>query len=293
MIKLEDVSKQYGRKEVNQDITCHIEANTITGLIGRNGAGKTTLLKMIAGFKRPTKGHISVFQENPFNNLTASQNSIFVDEYLALPASLMIEEIVEFSASFYPNFDLKLAHNLLNYFDIPIKSRQPVLSKGQRSTLHFIIGLAARCPLTIFDEPTSGMDSTVRHDVYRALLKDYIRFPRTVILSSHQIQEIEHLLEDVLMLDHGKLVVHASVDELRDYALKISGDALLVQKAVESAEVIYKENLGNNELAVVIKKTDDFQLTNPNLSQELVPIHDLLTYMTKGRKGGIDDVFHK
>ena len=288
-----DVSKNYLHHRANEDVSFSVKENTITGVIGRNGAGKTTLLKMIAGYLRPTSGDITVFQKQPYNSLTVSYNRIFVDDQMVFPASFNLTNIIDMCQDFYPNFDRKFAYNLIDYFELPLKRTQYQLSKGQKSSLHFIVGLAARCPLTIFDEPTTGMDSTVRKDFYRVLLKDYITHPRTILLSSHQIQEIEHLLEDVLILDHGKLLMHESIDDLRAYALKVSGDAHLVKKVTAERDIIYEERIGNNELNVIIKNDGSFQTDDDRISTEGLPVHELLSYVTKKRKGGIDDVFHK
>jgi len=125
---------------------------------------------------RPTAGQVRVFGLDPFNSLKVSANLIFVDESMAFPP-FSLREILDEASKFYANWDKPLADGLFEYFALNPKQRHPNLSKGMKSTFNAIVGIAAHCPLTILDEPTSGMDSAVRRDFYRALLKDYIACP--------------------------------------------------------------------------------------------------------------------
>lgn len=177
MITCTDLTKRYQSDLALVNVNCTIQKNTITGVIGRNGAGKTTFMKLIAGYLKKTSGELEVMGENPFSSLNVSANSIFIDDQMSLPTSLNLNELLETFATFYPNWNGELAKELMTYFNLPQKAYVQSLSKGMRSTFHAIIGFAARCPLTIYDEPTTGMDAAVRRDFYRALLKDYLAFP--------------------------------------------------------------------------------------------------------------------
>ena len=152
VIACNNLSKVYGRVNAISDLSFTIEENTITGLIGRNGAGKTTLLKIMAGFLHTSSGEIQVFSENPFNNLKVSTNMIFVDDQMPLPTFLSLGDLLETAGSFYENWDMKLAQGLFDYFSFNPRQSYQNLSKGMKSTFHMIIGLSARCSLTIFDE---------------------------------------------------------------------------------------------------------------------------------------------
>ena len=178
VISCKGLTKNFGRVKAVNDLSFTIEENRITGLIGPNGAGKTTLLKIIAGFMRASSGQVTVFSEDPFNSLKVSSNLIFVDEHMKFPSSLSLAEILLSAAAFYENWDMELAKGLFDYFSLDPGQQHRYLSKGMKSTFNMIIGLAARCPLTIFDEPTAGMDAGVRKDFYRALLRDYLQKPR-------------------------------------------------------------------------------------------------------------------
>lgn len=295
VIECKDLEKLYFRKRVLNNLSFSIEENKITGLIGRNGAGKTTLLKIIAGYIKETNGDINVFSERPFNSLNVSVNSIFVDDHMSFPPALQLGEILEEAGRFYPNWNAKLAKRLFDYFRFDDKGYHNRLSKGKTSTFNMIIGLASRCPLTIFDEPTTGMDEAVRKDFYRALLKDYIAYPRTIIISSHHVNEIEDLLEDVLLIHDGKKLLHLPIGELKEWAIAIKGDSETVVKFIEGKEVLYKNEVGVNTMYVVVKQDSPGSLKEKahlaGVEVVSVPSSDLFVYLTTDAKGGIDDVF--
>src|SRR5690625_885506 len=203
IIECNQLTKSYGQLKALDHLSITIQENKITGLIGRNGAGKTTLLKTLAGYWRETSGEVKVFSEKPFDNLNVSANAIFIDDQIKFPESLTLMEILKQGENFYERWDMGFAKRLFKYFSFDEKQVHNNLSKGKISTFNVIFGLASRCALTMFDEPTTGMDAAVRKDFYRALLKDYLANPRTIIISSHHLDEIEDLLEDVLLIDQG------------------------------------------------------------------------------------------
>jgi ABC-2 type transport system ATP-binding protein len=295
VVECKELTKQYGKANAINNLSFELTENKITGLIGRNGAGKTTLLKMIAGYLHHTSGVIQVFSENPFNNLKVSTNSIFIDNGMSFSPSLTLEELLETSGRFYPNWDHRLAKRLFDYFSFNPLQSHVNLSKGMKSTFNMIIGLAARCPLTIFDEPTSGMDAGTRKDFYRALLKDYIAHPRTIILSSHLLGEVEDILEEILLIKNGEKLLHMPVENLKEYAIGISGKAAAVSEWIENKEPIFTQNIGVDGSYAVIK--NDCSLQDLEIAREIglellsVSAEDVCTYLTSKTKGGIDHVF--
>lgn len=297
VLEFESVTKIFGKKKALDNLTFSLGENKITGLIGRNGAGKTTMLKVAAGFMRENSGEVRVFGEHPFNNLTVSANMIMIDNDMNLPAALNLEELLETAADFYHNWDMKLARNLFDYFGLDPKQTHAGLSKGMRNTFNAIIGLSARCPLTIFDEPTNGMDAGVRKDFYRALLKDYIANPRTIIISSHHLNEVEDILEDILLLKGGKQFLHMPLGELREYAIVVSGKEEAVKNWLRGHEVFHKSDTEFGRTYAVIRNdlSDDQIASAMKSSLEFTTIsnEDLCLYLTSQEKGGIDDVFNK
>ncbi|MEH7384376.1 ABC transporter ATP-binding protein [Bacillus sp. JJ1521] len=295
-IEVQNVSKLYGGIKALDQLTFTIEPNTITGVIGRNGAGKTTLLKIIAGFYPVSSGDVRVFSENPFNNLKVSSNLIFVDDNMAFPPWLNLAEILKASASFYPNWDRELAKRLFDYFDLNPKQLHHHLSKGMKSTFNMIIGLSSRCPITIFDEPTTGMDAAIRKDFYKALLKDYIAHPRTILFSSHLLNEIDSILENVLLIRNGSVALHVPIDDLKEYAVGLRGKTDVIEQITKGMEVIYVEDIGNDYIYSVVKDIypETTWLEAKKLGIELSPVatDDLCVYLTAKNKGGINDVFN-
>ncbi|WP_078553054.1 ABC transporter ATP-binding protein [Bacillus alkalicellulosilyticus] len=297
VIKCENLTKCYGKLEAIQNMTFSIEENKITGLIGRNGAGKTTLLKTIAGYYQSSSGRVQVLSKDPFNNLEVTQNMIFVDDKMSFPPLLYLGDILNAAADFYENWNEELARGLFEYFSLSRKAYHEHLSKGMKSTFNMIIGIAARCPLTMFDEPTSGMDAAVRKDFYRALLKDYLQHPRTIVLSSHLVNEIEDILEDILLIKEGEVLLHLEVDELKKYAVGLRGKNEIVEKWVEGHEIIYQESFGVNQSYHVVRnlfnESTIEQIKKSGVEVTAVDVNDLCVYLTARQKGGIDDVFNK
>ncbi len=297
VVQCKGLKKTYGKIKAIDHLSFEIEENKITGLIGRNGSGKTTLLKMIAGYLKPTSGDLKVFLEKPFNSLDVSAKLFFVDDTMTFSDSFTLIDILTEVAPFYANWNGRLAQGLFDYHEFNPNQPHSNLSKGSKSTFNSILGIASRCPLTIFDEPTTGMDSAVRKDFYRALLKDYLEFPRTIILSSHMLSEIEELLEDILLIDYGTKQLHLPVLDLKELAVGIRGNAQAVQSIIDSKEIIYQEEFAKGNLYVVIRKTlihQHFE-TMKQSGLEIHPIStdDLCVYLTSTNKGGIEDVFKR
>ncbi len=293
-IEVNGLTKQYGEFKALNSIQFSIEENEIIGVIGRNGAGKSTLLKCLAGFYYPSSGEIRVLGENPFDNLFVSENLIFVDDQMSFSAELTLEDILHTAAQFYPNWNQALAKRLFDYFSFRPEQTHEMLSKGKRSTFNMIIGLCARTKITIFDEPTTGMDYSVRKDFYRALLKDYLQEPRTIILSSHLLNELETVLESILLIDDGRFVIQESIDQLKEttYGLTGSVDHLRV---TDELQVLHEEKLTGDQVYRVVKgelsaeKLDELERNHVQFSS--VSIDDICVYHTNAKRGGIDHVF--
>lgn len=297
VVECQGLSKHFGRTVALNNLTFSIKKNAITGLVGANGAGKTTLLKILAGYLRKTAGEVRVFGERPFNSLKVAANTIFIDDNLALPATLSIAEILEAGRLFYPGWDHGLARRLFDYFSFNPRQLHKNLSKGKRSTFNMILGLSARSVLTIFDEPTVGMDAAVRKDFYRALLQDYLQHPRTIIISSHLLKEIEDILEEILLLREGQKRLQLSASALREYALGLRGEEALVKRFIAGREVYRREHFGKNSLFVVLRNSfsaaERHKARAAGLEIMAVSAEDLCVYLTSKGGRGIDDVFNR
>ena len=297
VIECQGLSKYFQGTQALKDLTFTIEENKITGLIGRNGAGKTTLLKIIAGFYQKSTGELKVFSEDPFNSLKVSANTIFIDENMSFSPGLNLRDILVSAGNFYENWDAELANRLFEYFGFDEKQLHHRLSKGMKSTFNSILGLAARCPLTIFDEPTTGMDAAVRKDFYRAVLKDYLQFPRTMILSSHLLNEIEEILEDILLINQGENFLQMAVADLREYAVGLRGKTEKLEEVTKHKKIIHKETFGIGDSFMVVE--NDFtqgdlnQIRMMGIDVSSIATTDLCIFLTAKNQGGIDDVFSR
>lgn len=274
-------------------LSLSIRGNKIIGLIGRNGAGKTTLMKILAGYWKETSGKVEVFSERPFQNVFVSANAIYVDDLMKFSHVLTLKDILDEAAMFYPNWDAVLAERLFDYFNFNSKSKHDALSKGKKSTFNMIIGLASRCQLTMFDEPTTGMDASVRKDFYRALLKDYLAHPRTILISSHHLEEIEYILEEIILIDEGKVFLHETIDDLKEYAKGITGTSDILESILKEHEYIYRTEVGSHNTYAVVKSNSPVVHRAEQLGLSIGPVtpNDLCIYLTAKQKGGIDDVF--
>ncbi len=190
---------------------------SITGLLGRNGAGKTTLLRIIAGQEFPSAGRVAVFGASPVENDAVLRRMVLVREDQALPDFKVRQPCGRRRGSTRtgaPSWPRRLVAD----FELPPNRAIKKLSRGMRSALGIVIGLAARAEVTLFDEPYAGLDAVARQLFYDRLLADYAEHPRTVLLSTHLIDEAAELLERVLMIDHGRIVLDAAADDVRGSA---------------------------------------------------------------------------
>lgn len=275
-----------------EKITFQLSDQKITGIIGRNGAGKTTLLKILAGFMPSTSGEVRVFERNPYNDLLVSANSILVDDTMTFPDSLNLGEILKVAETFYSKWDAELAKRLFDYFKLNPKLKHSNLSKGESATFNLIFGLSTRCELTMLDEPMNGMDEAVRTDFYRALLKDYISHPRSILISSHHLAEIKHLLEDILLIHQGTVVLHQPLDEIREYAIGIQGKPEDIDRWTAGSEVYYSKQMDPERKYVVVKNTPTLKKASlEGATTHSLTASDVYKYVTSDSREGIDDVF--
>lgn len=223
-IKCKQLTKKYGDFTALNGISFELEANKIYGLLGRNGAGKTTLLHLLHAHILPTQGSITVDGEAPFENTNVLQKICFVKESNNFKNNITVSEVLKLSALFYYNWDKDFALRLIDEFNLPLRKKVKALSKGMESAMGIIVGLASRAPITIFDEPYIGLDSVSRQLFYDLLLKDYVENPRTIILSTHLIDEVSTLFEKVLIIDQGNVLLMEDTDTLRHQAYYVTGE---------------------------------------------------------------------
>jgi ABC-2 type transport system ATP-binding protein len=265
------------------DVTTSIQADTITGLLGRNGAGKTTMMQLLTGHRVPTSGQVRVLGEAPYENDAVLSRMCFIKENQRYPDQFRVCDAVAVAASVFPAWDADLAAQLLADFELPAKRTIKKLSRGMISAVGIVLGLASRAPITLFDEPYLGLDAVARQLFYDRLLADYAEQPRTIVLSTHLIEEISDLLEHVLLLDHGRLVLDADVETLRATSLTVTGPARQVATFAAANDLLQIESLAGQSRAVVRAATAmaHRMATDLGLSVEPTSLQHLVVAMSR------------
>lgn len=276
VVRVEGLSKTYGHGanavHAVADASFALEENRIHGLLGRNGAGKTTLMQLLTGQEFATHGRIEVFGEPPVENARVLDNVCFIKESQRYPEDFRVKHVLKSAPWFFPDWDDEFAHDLVTRFRLPVNRRVKKLSRGQLSAVGVIVGLASRAPLTFFDEPYLGLDAVARQLFYDTLLADFAEHPRTVVLSTHLIDEVSNLLEHVVVIDEGRIIIDADADDLRGSAVDVVGTRATVEAFTAHREVLHRATLGGLATATVARFTDDDRAAAHAAGLELAPV---------------------
>ncbi|MFC3039227.1 ABC transporter ATP-binding protein [Virgibacillus xinjiangensis] len=282
-IEVENLSKKYKGEYALKDVSFTLEEPKIYGLLGRNGAGKTTFMDILAGNILATSGSIRVDGEDPFDNRRITESICLIKEGNNFKKDLKVKQVLKLFAFFYPGWDEELAGNLVKSFGLPANAAVKSLSKGMESALGIITGLASKAPVTIFDEPYIGLDVAARKKFYELLLETYEADERTIILSTHLIDEVSLLFEEVLILQEGSLALQREAEFLRENVCTVSGAVEQVEYFLKGKEVIEKKTFAGMMTAYVYSSMKEAR--ESGLQVESVPIQELMIYLTDGRKG--------
>lgn len=233
MLKLEHITKTYGQKVVLQTIDLAFKDQTgIYGLLGRNGVGKTTLMKIINDMIATYEGRVNT----SFN----SAHIVFVTSDVSDNNNLFrgkITNLIRYYESMYPQFDANYAEELLARFNLSPKLKIKKLSTGNKTLVYNILGLATREAVTIFDEPTNGLDSVNRQAFFDILLEDYAKHPRLFILSTHLIQEVENCLTHVIMLKDRLLLLDEAIEDIQARAVRLTNAELPNKRMIHQRQI--------------------------------------------------------
>lgn len=283
-IEVRDLHLKYNDVTALNGLSFDLIGGQIHGLLGRNGSGKTSLLSLLAAFRKPTSGRVSVGNVDPFENQEVVRNICLIREGGDLYAAQRVSQVLDFAARMRPGWDAELARRLIIRFRLRSNARVMSLSRGQRSALAVTLGMASRSPLTIFDEVHLGMDVPSRYAFYEELLEDHRAQPRTVILSTHLIEEASSLFQRVLILDRGRIVAHASADELRARGAAVIGPVEAVDRFVAGRTVLHEHGLGGVKSVTIYGKLDSAERTaaaEAGLELGPVALQDLFLHLTR------------
>ncbi len=214
LVSARNVSKRYGSTLAVDDVSFDIEQGRILGLIGPNGAGKTTLLKALLGLT-DCEGDLSVMGLDPFRQRRElMQNICFIADVAVLPSWIRVSQLLDYVEAVHPNFSRKRAESLLSETKVRADRRVKQLSKGMVTQLHLSIIAAVDAKLLVLDEPTLGLDIIFRKEFYGNLLADYFDEERTILVTTHQVEEIENILTDVMFIVDGKIMLDSPMDDI-------------------------------------------------------------------------------
>lgn len=225
IIHAQGIHKVYGNKIALNNVDLHIPAGRIVGLIGPNGAGKTTLLKGILGLATVT-GDLRVLGLNPFTDRVELLEDVsFIADTAILPRWIKVSEALDYVAGVHPKFSREKAMAFLGKTNIALSSKVKDLSKGMVTQLHLALIMAIDSKLLVLDEPTLGLDIMYRKQFYETLLNDYYDAQKTIVITTHQVEEIEGILTDLIFINDGKILLEVSMEELPDQFVELQVDA--------------------------------------------------------------------
>lgn len=265
-IECNDLVKNYKKTTVLDKLSINVEENKIYGLLGRNGAGKTTLLNVISTQVLETSGEIKIFGERPYENQKVLNKICFIKERLWYMTNFKAKEIFKIASDMFENWDEEFKDELVREFELDINKKYKSLSKGMQSMVGIIMGLASRAPITIFDEAYSGLDAVARNKFYNILLQDYISNPRTIIFSTHYIDEVSDIFENIVIIHKGKLLLNENVVDIKERAFEIIGEGKVLDEILVDKRVLGNEIFGKMEKIFLFDSLSDDEIKDIKFS---------------------------
>lgn len=287
-VQVKNITKYYGKVCALENISITFETDKIYGLLGRNGAGKTTLLNLMTNRLFPTDGEIIVDGEKVVENDKAVEKIYYMSEKNLYPESMKVKDIFYWTKEFYPTFDMDYAIALCEKFELKPHKKFKALSTGYKSIAKLITAMASNAKIMILDEPVLGLDANHRDLFYKELLANYVEQPKTIILSTHIIEEIAKILERVIIIDDKKITVDDSTENLLKSAYCVSGASGDVDKYIEGKKCINIDHMASYKSATVLEKITDNDKENAgklNLEISKVELQKLFINLTSAGGG--------
>ncbi|MCK7642720.1 ABC transporter ATP-binding protein [Corynebacterium sp. P6145] len=255
VINADEVTIGYGKTPVLTGLSVTVPDGGIHALVGPNGSGKTTLLRSIAGQHETNGGSLTVFDAPPFDNAEVMDRVVLMGADVSLPRTWKGRRLLEIGEARWATFDMARALELAELFDLDLDKKYSEYSTGQKSMLQVVIGLAARCPVTLLDEPYLGLDIERRRVLYTELRADVEQHPRTVILSTHQLDDAAAVIDSVIVIGSRSLLFTAEVADLNEGVLSATGPAFRIDALVEAlgstGTVLAREKLTGQERVIL------------------------------------------
>lgn len=256
-IAAKGISKKFGEIQALNQVDLTFEPGKIYGLLGRNGAGKSTFLNILTQRIFPDQGNVSVDGIPLSAGDTALSKMYLVSEQNYYPESMTVKGAFRWSKAFYPAFDTAYANRLAEAFALPTKGKIRKLSTGYRSIFKLVIALSVNCPYVLLDEPVLGLDANHRDFFYRTLLERYAQNPFTLVISTHLIDEIAAITEDIVILHKGRVLLQGERETLLSRGYAISGPKALVEKYCNGRELLGMDTLGGLASGYILGNPED------------------------------------
>lgn len=283
-IKINQLSKCFGHHVILDDLNFQLTTPRIYGLLGRNGAGKSTLLNIINNRNFPTSGEVLMDNHAINNNAASLQKMYLMSETNMYPKRTKIHDMFKYANEGYGQFDFATAHRLTKEFGIDENASLSNLSTGLTTIAKLIVALCVPAEFIFLDEPTLGLDANHRELFYRELLKTYEDRPRTFVLSTHLISEIQPLVEHVFIIDQHHLIKDSNVDELLANAYAISGPAKLVDDYTTGLTVLDQQIIGNIKTAYVVQPLDEQKVIPDQVKIDRLDLQRTFMALTNGKE---------
>lgn len=256
-IEIRDLTMRFRETTALENVNLTLGGNKIYGLLGRNGAGKSTLLNCITNRLFPTQGEIRIDGMPARENDRAQSLVYYMGEKSFYPESTSVRELFRWTGEFYPGFDAEYAGALAEAFELNVKKKLKGLSTGYLTITKLICALAVPVPYLLFDEPVLGLDANHRELFYRKLLDNYSQNPRTIVISTHLIEEVADLIEQVVIIKKGRILLDRPAEEIRQLGYAVSGPAEAVRRWSEGREQLGEDALGGLKTVYVLEAPRD------------------------------------
>lgn len=287
-IEIQDVSLAYGETQALDSVRATVNGPRIVGLLGRNGSGKSSLLSVMAAFRPADSGTVTYEGQPVWENPAATSQIALIREGGDVHGEdEKLDEIFRYAAWLRPNWNAAMAEDLAEAFRIPRKTNLDKMSRGQRSAVGVVLGLATQAPVTMFDETYLGMDAPARVLFYDLLLKEYMERPRTFILSTHLIEEVSRILEEVIIIHEGEVLMQTATDDLLGQGVAVTGPAERVDAFVQGMTVIGAREMGRTRSTTVFGSMTTGQRQEAReLGLDLTPLElqDLFVHLTSDKE---------
>lgn len=255
-IEIIGVKKNFGSVAALKNVNLSFAENKIYGLLGRNGAGKSTLLNIITNRIFPDSGSILIDDEPAGENDRAQGKVYLMSEKHLYPEGMKVANVLKWSRHFYQDFDMEYALSLAEKFGLALNKKVKALSTGYGSILKIIVSLSVNAPYVLLDEPVLGLDANHRDMFYKILVERYSIRPATYIISTHLIEEVAGVIEDVVIIKEGEVIRQESCQDLMAQGYTVSGNRLAVDKFISDKDVIGSDNLGGLKSAYILGDMD-------------------------------------